>query len=77
MGTKLSGKYGQNILESAKKLTTDALKTASIRAIQKTAETTSDVIGNKIAYKITSVSKNSKKPQNNEANSKSKTPKER
>ena len=35
-------------------------KTASKRAIQKTAEATGDLIGNKIADKITSVSK--KKP---------------
>ena len=43
-----------------KKSTTDAIKTASKRAIQKTAEATSDLIGNKIAGQITSVSK--KKP---------------
>ena len=62
---------------SAKKLTNDAIKTASIRAIQKTAEVTSNLIANKIADKIKSVSKKSKNPQNNEANDKSKTPKER
>ena len=53
----LSNKYGQKLLDSAKKSTTDALKTASKRAIQKTVEATSDLIGNKIADKITSVSK--------------------
>ena len=37
--------------------TADALKTASKRAIQKTAESTGDLIGNKIADKITSISK--------------------
>ena len=42
---------------SAKKSTTDAIKTASKRAIQKTAETTGNLIGNKIGDKITSVSK--------------------
>ena len=41
-------------------LKTDAIKTASKRAIQKTAEATGDLIGNKIADKMTSVSK--KKP---------------
>ena len=35
-------------------------KTASKRAIQKVAEATGDLIGNKIADKITSVSKKSK-----------------
>ena len=60
MGKILSSKYGQKLLDSAKKSTTDAIKTASKRAIQKTAEATGDLIGNKIADKITSVSK--KKP---------------
>ena len=53
----LSNKYGQKLLDSAKKSTTDAIKTASKRAIQKRAEAIGDLIGNKIAYKITSVSK--------------------
>ena len=57
MGKSLSSKYGQKLLDSAKKSTTDAIKTASKRAIQKTAEATGDLIGNKIADKITSVSK--------------------
>ena len=39
----------------------DAKKTSSKRAIQKTAEATSDLIGNKIADKITRVSKKSDK----------------
>ena len=37
------------------------MKTASKRAIQKTAESTGDLIGNKIAEKITSTSKKSPK----------------
>ena len=53
----LSGKYSQKLLDSAKKSGTDALKTASKRAIQKTAEATGNLIGNKTADKITSVSK--------------------
>ena len=53
VGKSLSNKYGQKLLDSAKKSTTDAIKTASKRAIQKTAEAT----GNKIADKVTSVSK--------------------
>ena len=52
MGKNLSNKYGQKLLDSAKKSTTDAIKTASKRAIQKTAEGTGDLIGNKIAHKI-------------------------
>ena len=38
-----------------------AIKTAPKRAILKTAEATGDVVGNKIADKITSVSKKSTK----------------
>ena len=50
-----------------KKSTTDAIKTVSKRAIPKTAEATDDLIGNKIADEITSVSKKSAKElQNNE-----------
>ena len=56
MGKSLSNKYGQKLFDSAKKSKTDAIKTASKRAIQKTAEATGDLIGNKIADKITSIS---------------------
>ena len=59
------------LLDHAKQSATDALKTALNRAIQKTAETAGDLIGNKIAEKITRVSKTS--PQNSsEANEKKK-----
>ena len=57
MGKNLRNKYGQKLLDSAKKSTTDAIKTASKRAIQKTAETTGNLIGNKITDKIRKVSK--------------------
>ena len=65
MGKSLSNKYGQKLLDSAKKSTTDAIKTASKRAIQKTAEGTDDLIGNKIADKITTVPKKSTKELHN------------
>ena len=58
MDKSLSNKYGQKLLDSSKKFTTDAIKTASKRAIQKTS---GDLIGNKSADKITSVSKKSTK----------------
>ena len=56
----LSGKYfsWQKLLVHAKQSVTDVFNTASKRAIQKTAETTGDLIGNKIIDKITKVSKN-------------------
>ena len=57
----LSNKYGQKLLDSPKRSTMDAIKTPSKRAIQKTAEATGDLIGNKIADKITRVSKKSNK----------------
>ena len=55
MGKNFTNKYGQTLLDSAKKSTTDAIKTASKRAIKKKAEATGDLIGNKIADKITSI----------------------
>ena len=57
IGKTLSNKYGQKIIDTAEKSTTDATKTASKRAIQKTSEATGYLIGNKIADKITSISK--------------------
>ena len=57
----LSNICGQKLLDSAKKSTTDTIKTTSKRAIQKTAEATGDLIGNKIPDKLTSVSKKSTK----------------
>ena len=53
----ISNKYDQKLANTAKKSATDAIKTASKRAIQKTAEATGDLVGNKIAYKIMSRSK--------------------
>ena len=46
-----------NFSIALKKTTTDAIKTASKRAIQITAEATGDLIVNKTADKIMSVSK--------------------
>ena len=53
----LSGKYSQNNLDHVKQSTTNALKTASKRAIQNTA--TGDLNDNKIADKIGKVSRTS------------------
>ena len=53
----LSNKYGHKLIDTAKKSTTDAIKTAFKRAIHKTAEAMGDLVGNKIADKITSISK--------------------
>ena len=72
----LSNKYGQK-LDSAKKSTIDAIKTASKRAIQKASEATGDLIGDRIADKITSAWKSSKHSQNDDANSEIEVLKER
>ena len=53
----LNNKYGQQLVDSAKRSATDAFKIASKRAIQKTAEATGDLVGNTTANKITSISK--------------------
>ena len=73
----MSNKYSQKLVDKAKKSATDAIKTASKRAIQKIAEATGDLIGNKSADKITSASKKShnEEIQSNEVNNE--IPKER
>ena len=48
----MNNKYGQKLIDTEKKSTTDAIKTASKRATQKTAEATGDLIGNKIAEDV-------------------------
>ena len=53
-----SSTYSQKLLNHA----TDAFKTAPEKAIHKSAQATGDLIGNKIAYRITNISKN---PQQN------------
>ena len=57
IGKNVSNKYSQKLLDSAKKYTTDVIKTGSKRKIQKTAKASGDLIDNKIADKITSISK--------------------
>ena len=57
----MSNKCGKKLVDTAKKSATDAIKTASKRAIQKIAEATGDLVGNTISDKITSVSKKSNK----------------
>ena len=47
---------------------TDAAKTASERVVQKITEATGDLIGNKIADKITSVGKTKSKEKVDETN---------
>ena len=57
-------------MDIATKTGADAAKTPSKRVVQKTAEATEDLIGNKIADKIISLgkSKNTEKEKKNETN---------
>ena len=57
--SKSLSKYSQKLLDHAKQSATDALKTTAKRDIQKTAEASGDLIGNKIANRITQVSRSS------------------
>ena len=54
-------------MDTATKTGIDAAKTASKRVVQKTAEATGDLIGNKIADKITSIGKLKEKGKTNKA----------
>ena len=56
-----SSKYSQRLLDHLKKSAADPLKTAWKRVIQKIAEATGDLIGNKVADRTTKVSKTSPK----------------
>ena len=50
---KCGDKYGKKLMDTATKTGIDAAKTALKRVVQKAAEDTGDLIGNKIANKIT------------------------
>ena len=54
---KRGDKYDKKLMDAAAKTGVDAAKTASERVVQKTAEATGDLIGNKIADNITSLAK--------------------
>ena len=73
----MSNKYSQKLVDTAKKSATDAIKTASKKAIQKTAEATGDLVDNKIADKIISASKKSRSEEIQSKEVNNETPKER
>ena len=54
---KFGDKYGKKLINTATKTGINAAKIASTRVVQKAVEATGDLIGNKIADKITSVGK--------------------
>ena len=59
----LDNKYGKKLMNTATKTGMDAAKIASKSVIQKTAEGTGDIIGNKIADTITSIGKPKEEPK--------------
>ena len=58
---KFRDKYGKIFIDTATKTGIDGVKTASELVAQKTPEATGDLIGNKIADKITSLGKTKSK----------------
>ena len=65
---KFGDKYGKKLTDTATKTGTQAARTFSVWVVQKTAEATRDLIGNKIADKITSVDKIKSKEKEDETN---------
>ena len=63
---KFGDTYGKKLMDTPTKTGIDAAKSASKQVIQKTSETTGDLIGSKIADKTTSVGKRKNKEKENE-----------
>ena len=61
-----TSKYGKKIIDTTKKQGNEFAKTAGKKIVQRSAEATGDLIGNKIADKITSLGKS--KNKENETN---------
>ena len=66
MSRRFGDKYGKKLMNTATKTGIDAAKTPSKRVVQKTAEAKGDLIGNKIADKITSLRKTKCKEKEDE-----------
>ena len=62
---KFGDEYGKKLMDTATKTGIDAAKTSK-SVVQKTAEATRDLIGNKIADKITSLGKTKSKEKEKE-----------
>ena len=65
---KFEDKHGKQLMDTATKTEIDAEKTASKKIVQQTVEATEDLIGNKIADKITSGGKTKNKEKADEKN---------
>ena len=64
--TTFGNKYSKTLMHTATKTGIHAVKAASKRVVQKTAEATGDLIGNKVADKITSIGKPKEKGKTKE-----------
>ena len=69
---KFEDKYGKKLINTATKTGIHATKTAPKRVVQKTAEVTGDLTGNKIADRITSIDKPKEKDKINKPKEKEK-----
>ena len=65
---KFGDKYGKKLMDTATKTWIDATKTASKRVVQKNAEATRDLLGNKKSNKTTSVGKPKEKNRESRKN---------
>ena len=63
---KIGDKHGKKLMDTATKVRLHAAKTASEQVVQKFSEATGDLIENKIADKITSLSKTKSKEKEKE-----------
>ena len=61
-----TSKYGKKILDTTKKQGSEFAKIAGKTIVRRSAETTGDLIGNRIADKITSLGKSKNKEKENE-----------
>ena len=63
IGKKMSNKYGRKILDKSMDASKDFAKIAGKKVLTKSAEATGDLIGNKIANRITKSSRNKKRKE--------------
>ena len=63
-----NNKYGKKIMDTATKTGKDFATVAGKKVIHKSAEATGDLVGSKIADKVTSVGKSKKKKEKDETN---------
>ena len=61
-----TSKYGKKVIDTTKKQGSEFAKTGGKRIVQKSAEATGDLIGNKIADKINSLGKSKNKEMSEE-----------